>query len=150
MEITIEDASIKYLGELYEIERRCFESEAFTKQQIASLLTDYNSISLIAKTNGKIVGFIIGMLYKENGKTVGHILTVDVLPEYRRRGIGLRLLREIEGIFKGKGACICVLEVREDNAAALRLYQKLAYQKVAKLKHYYGSAHGIFLRKDLT
>jgi ribosomal-protein-alanine N-acetyltransferase len=150
MQITIEDASIRHLDRLYEIETRCFESEAFTKQQIASLLTDYNSISLVAKANGEIVGFIIGMLYSENGKIVGHILTVDVLPEHRRKGIGLRLLKEIEEIFKGKGVNVCVLEAREDNIAALRLYQKLGYQKVAKLKHYYGSAHGIFLRKDLT
>jgi len=150
MQVTIEDASTKHLDKLHEIEMKCFKSEAFTKQQIANLITDYNSISLIAKANGEIVGFVIGMLYKQNGKTVGHILTVDVLPEYRRRGVGLRLLNEIEGIFKGKGASLCVLEVREDNIAALRLYQKLNYKKVAKLKHYYGSAHGIFLQKDLT
>jgi ribosomal protein S18 acetylase RimI-like enzyme len=32
----------------------------------------------------------------------------------------------------------------------LRLYQKFGYKKVAKLKNYYGNAHGIYLKKDLT
>lgn len=151
MQITVEDASIKHLDKLYEIETKCFEKEAFTKQQIASLLANYNSIGLIAKLDEEIVGFVIGMLYEDSdGKTVGHILTVDVLPEHRRKGIGLRLLEEIEKIFRGKGASACVLEVREGNVAALRLYQKLGYKKVAKLKYYYGDAHGILLRKVLA
>lgn len=150
MQVTIEGASTKHLDKLYEIETHCFESEAFTKQQIARLIADYNSISLIAKVNGEIVGFVIGMLYKEDNKTFGHILTLDVLPEHRRKGIGLRLLKEIEEIFRGKGASVCVLEVREDNLAALKLYQKLGYEKVAKLKDYYGDGHGIFLRKNLA
>ncbi|MEM3577379.1 MAG: ribosomal protein S18-alanine N-acetyltransferase [Candidatus Bathyarchaeia archaeon] len=150
MQITVEDASLRHLDRLYEIEIKCFEKEAFTKQQIASLLANYNAVGLIAKLNGEIVGFVIGMLYADDGRIVGHILTVDVLPEHRRRGIGLRLLEEIEKIFRGKGANVSVLEVREDNIAALRLYQKLGYKRVAKLKYYYGDVHGIFLRKPLT
>jgi len=150
MQITIEDASPKHLDKLYEIESRCFEKEAFTKQQIASLLASYNSVGLIAKLNGEIVGFVIGMLHRENGKMVGHVLTVDVLPEHRRKGVGLRLLKEIEDIFRGKGAEVSVLEVREDNIAALRLYQKLGYKRTAQLKYYYGDSHGILLRKNLV
>lgn len=150
MRVTVEDASLKHLDRLYEIETKCFEKEAFTKRQIASILANYNSIGLVAKVNGEIVGFVIGMLRQEKGKTVGHILTIDVLPEYRRKGIGLRLLKALENIFRGKGANISVLEVREDNIAALRLYQKLGYKRVTKLEYYYGDVHGVFLRKDLT
>jgi ribosomal protein S18 acetylase RimI-like enzyme len=43
----------------------------------------------------------------------------------------------------------CRLEVREDNAAALNLYQKLGYKKVGKLEKYYGEAHGLYLQKTL-
>jgi ribosomal protein S18 acetylase RimI-like enzyme len=79
----------------------------------------------------------------------GHILTVDIAPSYRRRGIAQKLLREIEAIFKEKGVKECRLEVREDNAAALNLYQKLGYKKVGKLEKYYGDAHGLYLKKAL-
>jgi len=150
MPLTIEDASIRHLDRLYEIETECFKREAFTKQQIAHLLTDYNSVSLVAKANDKIVGFIIGMIHFERNSLAGHILTIDVSPTHRQKGIGVRLLQEIENILKGKGVKSCVLEVREDNIAALSLYQKLGYKKVARLKNYYGNAHGIYLRKDLT
>src|SRR3989304_5635670 len=62
MEVEIEDASIKFLDQFYEIEKQCFEREAFTKQQIAYLLTDYNAIGLTARINGEIAGFIIGRI----------------------------------------------------------------------------------------
>jgi ribosomal-protein-alanine N-acetyltransferase len=150
MSIVIEDASIKQLDELYKIETECFRKEAFSKNHIANLLTDYNCISLVAKINGKIVGFVIGMVDIEGNALAGHILTIDVSPPYRRRGIAQRLLQKIEEIFKEKGVKSCRLEVREDNVAALKLYQKLGYKRVAKLEHYYGDAHGIYFRKELS
>jgi ribosomal-protein-alanine acetyltransferase len=150
MEFTIESASIRHLDRLYEIEIECFGKEAFTKLQIASLLTDYNSINLIAKIKSEIVGFIIGMIYFERNLIVGHILTIDVSVVHRQKKIAEKLMQEIEKIFKEKGANACRLEVREDNVAALNLYKKLGYKKIAKLKNYYGNAHGIYLKKDLT
>ncbi|MBS7646247.1 MAG: ribosomal protein S18-alanine N-acetyltransferase [Candidatus Bathyarchaeia archaeon] len=149
MPIIIEDASIKHLDRLYEIEMECFKKEAFTKQQIAQLLKSPNSISLIAKEDEHIVGFVIGMLFIEDSKPIGHILTIDVAQSHRRKGIGIKLLQEIEKIFKNKHAGVCRLEVREDNIAALNLYHKLGYRKTLKLEYYYGNAHGILLEKPL-
>jgi len=149
MPITIEDASIRHLERLYEIEMECFKKEAFTKQQIAQLLQNSNSISLVAKENGNIIGFIIGALSMEDGNIVGHVLTIDVSPSHRRKGVGLKLLQEMEKIFRDRGAKVCHLEVREDNVAAISLYRKLGYRKVGMLKHYYGEAHGILFEKNL-
>jgi ribosomal-protein-alanine acetyltransferase len=150
MEPTVESASIRQLDRLYEIEIECFDKEAFTKLQIASLLKDYNSINLIAKLKNEIVGFIIGMLYFERNSLVGHILTIDVSVSYRRKSVAEKLMQEIEKIFKEKGATACRLEVREDNVAALNLYKKLGYKKIARLKNYYGNVHGIYLKKNLA
>jgi ribosomal-protein-alanine acetyltransferase len=150
MTVTVQDASVKYLGRLYEIEKECFVEEAFTKKQIAQLLTDYNSISLIARENCEIVGFIVGMIYPDRKAVNGHILTIDVSPPHRRKGIGQMLLHEMEGIFAQKGVQTCLLEVREDNVAAIGLYHKLGYKDIGRLKNYYGNAHGIYFRKALA
>lgn len=149
MKIAVEDASIQYLDRLYEIEMECFKNEAFTKQQIAQLITAYNSLGLVAKENNTLVGFIIAMVNIERKSLAGHILTIDVSPVHRRKGIAQKLLQEIENIFSEKGVKKCYLEVREDNIAALNLYRKLGYNKSAKLRKYYGNANGIYLRKDL-
>lgn len=150
MTITVEDASRKDLDQLYEIETECFRREAFTKKQIAQLLMDYNSISLLARYDGKAVGFIIGRISVEGEALAGHILTLDVLPGQRRRGIGRRLLQELESIFLQKNIGESYLEAREDNVAALRLYERMGYEKIGKLKDYYGYAHGVCLRKVLA
>jgi len=150
LDITIEDVSLRDLHELHQIEKECFGKEAFTRQQIARLLEDYSTISLTAKQDGAIVGFIMGSIYKEGeGPEVGHILTIDVASEDRRKGIGIQLLKAVERIFRGKGVGKCSLEVREDNIAALRLYKKSGYVQVRKLRNYYGDSNGLFLIKNL-
>jgi ribosomal-protein-alanine N-acetyltransferase len=150
MPTTIEDASIRHLDRLHGIEKECFKEEAFTKSQIAQLLADYNSIGLISREGGTIVGFIIGTIYVDGKAASGHILTIDVSPSHRRKGTGELLLKEIERIFRQKGVKTSSLEVREDNAVALSLYRKLGYHEAGTLKNYYGKTHGIYLKKVLT
>ena len=147
--ISIQDALLTHLDRLYEIEQKCFKNEAFTKHQIARLLAHPNSVSLIAKGNHNIIGFIIGMIFHEKKKLTGHILTIDVYPSHQRMGIGSMLLKQIEKIFIGKGVNTCYLEAREDNVAALNLYQKLGYRKIGNLENYYKDAHGILFEKAL-
>ncbi len=147
---SIETASTTHLSRLCQIENDCFKEEAFTRQQIARLLSDYNSIGLVAKEDGLIVGFIIAAVYADRGKLTGHILTLDILAAHRRKGIGTKLLAEAEKILLEKGARTCRLEVREDNVAALSLYQRMSYKRVRRLRNYYGKANGSYLEKTLT
>jgi ribosomal-protein-alanine N-acetyltransferase len=150
MTAVIEDALIRHLDRLCEIETECFRGEAFTKEQISQLLKEYNCVSLIARVGGIIVGFVIGMTYIDRKALHAHILTIDVSPAYRRRGIGQLLLQEIERIFKEKGVKASHLEVREDNVAAINLYRKMGYEDVGKLRSYYGNADGVYFRKALS
>lgn len=150
MPAIIEDASLRDLDRLYEIETECFREEAFTKTQIAQLLRSYNSIGLLARAEGQIVGFAIGDIYVDGRVLQGHICTIEVLPNFRRRGIGEKLLQEIEVIFRQKRVRASALEVREDNIPAIGLYRKLGYDMIGRLKNYYGSAHGLYLEKTLT
>ena len=50
-----------------------------------------------------------------------------VLPQYRRRGISLLLLQEIERIAREKNCCKITLEVLEGNAAAQAAYRKFGF-----------------------
>ncbi len=150
MDAKIEDATIRVLGELCEIEKQCFKKESFSKQQISYLLADYNSIGLIARVEDKIAGFIMARIDVEREMPVGHIMTIDVSPSFQRRGIGTRLMLEVESLFKQKDVLECRLEVREDNVAALNLYLKLGYLKVGVLEGYYGKTNGLYLRKTLS
>jgi [ribosomal protein S18]-alanine N-acetyltransferase len=149
MNVQIEDASMRLLNELYEIEKQCFQEEAFSKQQIGYLLTDYNAISLVAKVDDEIAGFIIGRIELTRNLLLGHIMTIDVAPLYRRRGIAQRLMLEVEETFRQKSVREIRLEVREGNSAALGLYKKLGFEKISRLENYYGKTHGLYLRKNI-
>ena len=149
MNIEIVEATIRLLDKLYEIEKKCFKQEAFTKNQLTYLIANYNTIGFAALVNGEIVGFILARVNIRSNITFGHILTIDVAPVHRRKGIARKLLQEIEVILKRKGIKECRLEVRENNAAALNLYQKLGYTQIRKLEEYYDNAHGLYLKKSL-
>ena len=148
MEVKIETATIKSLDTLYRIEEQCFDEEAFTKRQIAYLLTDYNTIALAAKTSSDVAGFIIAQVDTDDTE-YGHIITLNVAPNFRHKGTATKLLGEIESLLKQRGIGECRLEVREDNHAAIKLYHKLGYQTIGKLDRYYGKKHGLYLKKVL-
>ena len=149
MDIKIENLSISHIEKLYQIENQCFNKEAFTKQQLSVLLTDSNIIRLAAIVNRQMAGFAMAQVEFTRNKQFGHILTVDVLPAYRRNRIAQNLLHEVETILREKDVKECHLEVREDNTAALSLYFKLGYTKVSTLEKYYGTKHGLYLKKNI-
>jgi ribosomal-protein-alanine acetyltransferase len=150
MTMVIQRASIADLGTLHMIEQRCFTKEAWSKRQIATFLDASDSVSLTARANGEIVGFVIGLVDQYDGMKIGHIVTIDVLPDYMRKGIGMTLLRSIEQEFKKTGVKACYLEVREDNLAAMKLYRKAGYVEFERLENYYSrGGHGVRLEKTL-
>jgi len=139
------------LETLYKIERECFTTEAFTKTQIAYFLEAPNAVSLIARVDNEIAGFTIGLIHDSNTVRAGHVCTIDVSIAHRRRGVGLRLLKELERIFIQRGVKICYLEARLDNLAARELYRKHGYVEAETLSDYYSrGSHGIRLLKKLS
>jgi ribosomal protein S18 acetylase RimI-like enzyme len=55
-------------------------------------------------------------------------LGMGVLPEYRGRGLGQRLLESCIAAAKSKGITRISLEARVDNKQALRLYERVGFQ----------------------
>lgn len=149
MSITIQRATINDLETLYEIEKECFIIEAFSKEHIAYLLQNPNTMSLVAQINSEIAGFIIGLIQRQDEMIIGRVYTIDVASKYRRKGVGLKLLNELERIFVKEGVKVCYLEARVDNVAARELYRKHGYVEVEKLKKHYRGVHGVRLKKKL-
>ena len=50
-----------------------------------------------------------------------------VLPEHRGRGVGRRLLEEIERRARARGSSKLTLEVHATNEAAMRLYRRFGF-----------------------
>ena len=95
MKIQARPASTTDLHTLHEIERECFSSEAFSMEEIVFLIKNPNSISLVVQIENEIAGFIIGLVYDSKNGKIGHILTLDVAKKFRRKGVAIRLMKEI-------------------------------------------------------
>ena len=150
LHIHIRLATTDDLETLYGIERECFTLEAFTKEQLAYLLKNPKSISLIARVDNEIAGFIIGLIYNHGTTRAGHVYTIDVAVKHRRRGVGLRLLWELEQRFVENDVESCYLEAHRGNVAALELYRKHGYVDVSILKDFYAEqVDGVRLMKRL-
>mgnify|MGYP006306370619 CR=1 FL=1 len=85
-------------------------------------------------------GKLIVALDRNNGKVVGtswmtfdgrriHLHHIGVLPQYRNKGLGKRLTLESLRFARSKGYQI-KLEVKEDNATAIRIYKDLGFKRL--------------------
>jgi len=81
----------------------------------------------------KLAGYIVARM----GAGELHINNVAVREDYRRRGIGRRLLDRILEEGKRSGATAAFLELRAGNTAALALYEECGFRATSRRKHYY-------------
>jgi ribosomal-protein-alanine N-acetyltransferase len=66
-----------------------------------------------------------------------HITTLAVVPEWRGRGLGTRLMLALADAAVEAGAAHLTLEVRLSNAPAQRLYRRFGFAPVGLRKNYY-------------
>lgn len=102
----------------------------------------------IAEDGNTIVGYC-GVFVPAPG-IEADILTVAVLPDYRRQGIAKEFMRQIEAYAIEREASAMMLEVEVSNEPAIKLYESLGYMKISVRMDYYGpgkDAH--VMRKEL-
>jgi [ribosomal protein S18]-alanine N-acetyltransferase len=81
------------------------------------------------------------------------ILSLGVLPEWRRRRAGRALLDAVAAEAERRGAASLVLEVATENEAALGLYTAVGFVQVGRRPRYYrrtdGRADALILRRSI-
>jgi [ribosomal protein S18]-alanine N-acetyltransferase len=120
-------------------------SSAQFKEEFAGIpTTRYMSV---AEAEDKIVGYC-GVFLPAPG-VEADILTVAVLPAYRRQGIAREFMRQIEQWAQHRGASAMMLEVEKSNSGAIELYKALGYMQISVRMDYYGPGQDAFvMRKD--
>jgi ribosomal-protein-alanine N-acetyltransferase len=143
---TIEGASWRDLLALSALEKECFSHDAWPLIELMGVLTFPGVVRLRAVGNGKLIGFIAGDPRRRDN--TGWILTLGVLPDWRRRGIARALLNKCEEKLHMPQM---KLSVRRSNTAAICLYEKLGYKQVDIWSKYYrGGEDGLVLAKKMT
>ena len=109
----------------------CFGESAWSEQSIASQLDKADSYCAVAVDEEKVVGYIAFEAIADEGS----IVALAVSPEYRRKGVGKKLVELMLSSCSGVKT-IC-LEVRASNTGAIALYEAFDFVPVTIRKNYY-------------
>ena len=133
------DSSVKelWLGlsrEMFEIERLILPSEANGDKWVEFVcegLASGRNFLLVAKNGSRLVGFAYAGIFPEHfqvSNLVGRIDDVYVLPEFRGKGIGKKLVVQCLNKMNAVGVKAVRLQVLTENKVAIRLYEKLGFK----------------------
>lgn len=138
--IIIETATWRDLKDLQQLEKVCFQLDAWPLLDILGVLTIPQIIRYKASEQEKLVGFIAVDLRRS--QQTAWIATLAVLPDYRKSGIGSTLIKISEDEVNLPRIR---LSVRQSNQPAIQLYQKHGYQQIEVWKKYYKGGDNAFV-----
>lgn len=137
---------------IYALDQICFRNGiSYSLEEFEFLTRDAKTFSLIAETvDNRLAGFAITERTMRGGIATGHIITIDVDPAFRRRGVGSMLMQALEEELVIHGVGRCVLEVAIDDPGAQEFYSGIGYQTTARLRGYYmGRLDAMVMEKEL-
>ena len=115
-----------------EIEKKSF-SMPWSPEGFKGALAYEDNIILVAEEAGRIAGYACVYVSFDEGE----LTNIAVVPEYRGRGIGLMLMKELKHRAEDKSVSKIVLEVRISNATAISLYEKCGFKNLGTRKNFY-------------
>ena len=101
--------------------------------------------------NGSLPAAILGFIVAETRRKTGHIITIDVVAQARRTGVGSALLRAAEEHLLRAGAVAVALETPVNNEAAIRFYKQKGYFVERTVTGYYSNQlDALVMTKELA
>ena len=139
------------LEQVMHINRTCLP-ENYSSFFFTNLYGRFPATFVVAEENGKVVGYAMCRIergvpsFKIIGLTKkGHLISIAVLPEYQRRGIGYALMQKVMQAILLYEATEFFLEVRVSNTPAVNLYKKMGFTIVRTKKSYYADREDAYL-----
>jgi ribosomal-protein-alanine N-acetyltransferase len=136
---------------------RCFDDawNAYTVGQVMRMPGAFGFLAVVSAAEDGTGDIPIGFALASGAADERELLSIGVLPDHRRAGIGRRLVEMVIAESSARGAARLFLEVAEDNTAAQRLYRSLDFIAVGRRPGYYRRKSGpaiaaLTLRRMLT
>ena len=133
---TVED--INKIGEIGLLIKEDFNN----KYDIKNFINYNYAVIYVYEENSNIVGFI----QLEEHFEILDLINIAVAKEYQGKNIGTKL---IEYAISNTKAEKIMLEVRESNISAIKLYEKTNFKEINRRKKYYGDEDAIIMERNL-
>lgn len=144
-EIIVKKAELSDVPQIAKIERASIP-QPWSEAAFTAALADEKAVTLAAFCSGVLCGFITGVYLLDTAD----IYSVAVSSEYRQKGAGKRLLEKFFSALPDEVNNVC-LEVRESNVPAIKLYEKLGFERAGLRKNFYQDPreNAILMTKNL-
>lgn len=145
--VLLSDAEVR---ELAAMERTCFPPhEAWSRAMIRQCLSlDGATLLRWYEDAGRGPVLAAFLIYHAHE---AELLTVDVHPDWRRRGIARRLMRTAIDDLRALGHHCVTSQAAVENAASIAMHESMGFGRVERLPSYYGPGHDAWLlRLEMT
>ncbi len=133
--LVLRQATVDDIDALLELENRCFATDQLSRRNFHWMIARAHSALRVAMTGDRLAGYVLVLFHA--GTSLARIYSVAVNPDCRGQRIGERLLAAAEEAALDADCAWMRLEVRPDNVAAIRLYEKHGYRQ-------FGVYHGFY------
>ena len=117
------------------VETECFRAEAWSDALVLAEVEGYRRTVLVSEVEGTIGGYASISMMDE----VADLHRIAVVPCSRRNGVARDLLTVLVDQAHRQGAIRMLLEVAEENMAAISLYQSFGFATISRRRRYYPS-----------
>jgi ribosomal-protein-alanine acetyltransferase len=119
---------------------------SWTPERVARNLRSRETLVLTARDSEHLAGFAI----MQFGEERAHLSLLAVRPDYRRQGIGWRMLQWLTESALTAGIASIHLELRESNLDARRFYLGLGFAETARIPRYYsGTETAVRMQREI-
>ena len=108
-------------------------SQPWSEKLLAEGLTSPLDTYCVWTCENEIAGYCVLRVLADEGE----LQRIAVFSEYRRQGVGRKLMEAMLAAAREEGASSVSLEVRESNVGAMRLYEEYGFCQEAVRKKYY-------------
>ena len=147
-EVTLREYRLGDWEAMYALDVVCFDLVfQFSRRAMRYFAEARRAVTVLAESDGELVGFCIAEIDEE----MGYVVTLDVAPAWRRKGLAQRrLMAEVEAKAQAAGAVGMALHVFKGNVGAMQFYEGIGYGRVGMVEGFYGRGlDGLAYRKRL-
>ena len=146
MEIGYFELAYEDIEQISQMEQSYF-GQPWSESSIASYAEKGNTVFIVARREGTVVGYIAVLCILDEG----NLVSIAVHDDYREMGIATELLDIASEMAMDRGVTSIHLEVREQNEKAIRLYEKEGFMQIGRRKSFYRNPEedAILYREDL-
>jgi ribosomal protein S18 acetylase RimI-like enzyme len=134
--IAIRPARQDDIDALIALEDRVFETDRLSRRSFRRFIGNPHDTLLVATdADGTVTGYAL-VLFRA-GTALARLYSIAVDPNRLKTGIGTALIAAAEEAAEARDCIFLRLEVRADNGAAIRLYQRRGYRQFGRYLDYY-------------